>query len=603
MAKSSVARTELETLRDAWAAAWPEALAHWSKFTKLSAPRWCFTLEDEQKEGLTGSFAMIRLPDQAVVVSLAQVREKGLERFAVEIAAHEIGHHVYCPANLLDNGRMIARMRAALPTKEHLAPVVANLYGDLLINDRLQRGSDLDIAGVYRALDAASSDPPGRAWTLYMRIYEILWSIQRGELARDAIDRRMEGDAQLGARLIRSYAREWLEGSGRFAALFLPYVLEDGGENVDALLRGWLDAKGPAGGSSEVPAGLAEVEAGEQEGAIHPSLDPELTGLDVEGIPGSDATGPPLEAESAGGGRGQYREPFEYGELLRSLGLDLSDHEIAVRYYRERALPHLVRFPVRTMPESTEPLPEGLQPWDIGSPLEDADWLQSVLASPHVIPGMTTVQRTWGTTEGALPETHPIDLDLYVDCSGSMPNPQVTVSFLTLAGAIVALSALRVGARVQATLWSGARQFETTGGFISDAGRVLRILTGYLGGGTAFPVHLLRETYRARKKGDRPVHILVISDDGVDTMFAKDEQGNTGWEVSRMALERAGAGGTLVLNLYRDWTEHADLRRAHEEGWKIHRVLDWEGLVAFARAFSQENYAQGEGDEKRRPAS
>src|SRR5205807_2795271 len=122
----------------------------------------------------------------------------------------------------------------------------------------------------------------------------------------------------------------------------------------------------------------------------------------------------------------------------------------------------------------------------------------------------------------------PVDLDLYVDCSGSMPNPQVMVSYLALAGAIVALSALRVGARVQATLWSGPRQFETTGGFISEAQQVLRILTGYLGGSTAFPIHLLRETYGARRRGARPAHIVVISDDGVDTMFASDELGNKG---------------------------------------------------------------------------
>ena len=97
------------------------------------------------------------------------------------------------------------------------------------------------------------------------------------------------------------------------------------------------------------------------------------------------------------------------------------------------------------------------------------------------IPGVTTLQRTWGDVEGAEPEKRPLDLDLYVDCSGSMPNPQAATSFLTLAGAIVAISAMRVGARVQATLWSGPRQFETTNGFTNDLDHVLRILTGYLG--------------------------------------------------------------------------------------------------------------------------
>ena len=59
----------------------------------------------------------------------------------------------------------------------------------------------------------------------------------------------------------------------------------------------------------------------------------------------------------------------------------------------------------------------------------------------------------------------------------------------------MALSALRAGARVQATLWSGAQQFETSGGFIRDEHRILEILTGYIGGSTAFPIHVLRETF------------------------------------------------------------------------------------------------------------
>ncbi len=72
--------------------------------------------------------------------------------------------------------------------------------------------------------------------------------------------------------------------------------------------------------------------------------------------------------------------------------MDLSDHDAAVVYYRERALPHLIPFPTKEAPESSEPLMEGLEPWDIGSPLEEVDWLQSVLLSPRIFPGQTTGQ-------------------------------------------------------------------------------------------------------------------------------------------------------------------------------------------------------------------
>src|SRR4051812_26800796 len=175
---------EMIALRLRWEGAWPDALAAWSRFTRLRPPTLCLTEGDAKGEGLTTSFAMIRLQDQAVVVSLAEAVESGGEGFAVEVLAHEIGHHVLAPATLTDHVRMIARMRRALPTLEQHAPMVANLYTDLLINDRLQRGAGLRMADVYRAI--AAHAPPGSGggavWALYMRIYELLWSLERGSL-------------------------------------------------------------------------------------------------------------------------------------------------------------------------------------------------------------------------------------------------------------------------------------------------------------------------------------------------------------------------------------------------------------------------------------
>jgi hypothetical protein len=578
---------DLTQLQNQWHAQWPHALAIWSKFTKLHDPLWCYNLQDAKREGLSQSFAMIRLDDQSVVIGLHLIEEQKLEKFALEILAHEIGHHVYAPGDLADHGRTIARMRRALPSKEHLASFISNLYTDLLINDRLQRSAELHMADVYKTIGNDSQD---RMWTLYMRIYEILWSITKGTLAKGQIDERLEGDAQLGARLIRVYARDWLHGAGKFAALCLPYLLENEGSQIQQLMKGWRDTEAAGVGGS--PAGLTEIEDGELTDIMHPSLDPEISGLDEEvgEIEGGGETGRPVAGEGQGGTRGQHREPFEYGQLLKAMGINLDSLEIAIRYYKERAAPYLVRFPTRIAPESTEPLPEGLEPWDIGSPLEAADWTQTVMISPHIIPGMTTVQRIYGTTEGSLPKKEPLDLDLYIDCSGSMPNPQVNVSYLALAGAIVALSALRAGARVQATLWSGPGQFSTTKGFIRDERLLFGIITGYIGGSTAFPIHILRDTYTDRKPTDRPVHILHISDDGITSMFAKDEKNNDGWNIAAMALAKARGGGTMVLNLWNEWNKNPELIRAHEQGWQLHSVRTWEQLVEFARWFSKLKY-------------
>ena len=176
-----------------------------------------------------------------------------------------------------------------------------------------------------------------------------------------------------------------------------------------------------------------------------------------------------------------------------------------------------------------------------------------------------------------------------------MPNPQQLTSYPAWAGAILCLSALRAGARVQATLWSGARQFVSTDGFVRDRDALLRVLTGYFGGATAFPIHVLRDTYAGRLAQARPAHILVISDDGVSTLFEKDEQGHSGWDIAAMALSQAAGGGSLVLNLPPGWEAAAgacaEIRRARDQqGWHVHRVASLEELVEFARQFSRARY-------------
>ncbi len=567
----------MKTLSEEWTQAWPAALNCWSRFTQIREPMFCQDDKEAKAQGLTSSFAMIRLNDHAIVINLAHIKSLGLENYPLEVMAHEIGHHVFCPGDLGDHGRMLAVVRHNLPLREEDAGLVANLYSDLLINDRLKRVSGLRMEEVYRRL-ATTSDG---LWRVYMRIYEILWAQKTGSLSGAELSDLEEGDAQLGSRIIRVYAHDWNRGAGLFAALCHPYLDDGKGEQTKKIMKRWLDTANTTGGEA-FPAGLVERDDAELGPAIHPSQDPNLNPQANE-VEVTDST-------SQTASSGQAREPFEYGAILKAMGLKLDRHDVAVRYYKERATPHLIKFPRRQMPESQEPLAEGLEPWDIGSPIESADWFESLIRSPQIIPGVTTVQRVYGTSQGDQPSYEAVDLDLYIDCSGSMPNPQSQTSYLALAGAIIALSALKVGSRVQATLWSGPRQFQTTNGFVDDEQAILRIVTGYLGGSTAFPIHLLRDTYETRSDDARPVHIMVISDSGVDTMFAKDEKGASGWDIAAEALNKARGGGTLVLQLWKGWQQVPDLVRAHELGFNIHQISDWLELESFARAFAREQY-------------
>ncbi|HEV8267604.1 MAG TPA: VWA domain-containing protein, partial [Thermoanaerobaculia bacterium] len=391
-----------EPLVERWRGAWPKALDAWSSYTLLRDPRFFESDDEAAPQGWGGEIAAIRLTDQTVGVNLATIRAKGLEENALAVLAHEVGHHVYVPGNLADNARMQATMRRVLTgLPPSAASLVSNLYADLLINDRLQRRVGLDMAGVYRKLKVKDSE--SGVWKIYTRICEILWRLPEGSLAPKGVTRQMDADAELGARLIRSFAGDWLRGTRRFASLLYPYLAEDEAKKneqtfVTSGLSDMRDAGKSAPGGDDadaIPDGLTGVDPWEEsddDAFDDDILDP--LGEKRRKKPAKPGGVPTKEAAPSAGR--QFREPFEYGELLKSLGLNLSEHEVTTRYYRERALPYLIPFPVRKAPQATEPLAEGYEVWEGGDPLEDLDLLGSVMSSPVLVPGVSTVKRVYG---------------------------------------------------------------------------------------------------------------------------------------------------------------------------------------------------------------
>jgi hypothetical protein len=562
-----------------WLAAWPQALATWSRFTQLGEPLLC-EAQQAESEDVADGIAMIRFSDQRVVVNLDQVRRRNLGDLAPEILAHEVGHHIAVPGNLADHARCLAALRKSLSDLDADDwRFAANLYADLLINDRLKRQHGLRMDEVYRRLGRGGD----RLWTVYLRTYEELWRLPTGELA-GASDADLDADAFLMSRIVRHYAVRWLAGARRFAAIIHPYLKERQRAKASAL-SALHDLRRPAGPGDRVD-GLTSL--GEEEGDAE--LDAAFDEANGDPFGKRSKRQPPGAGTSApGSSGGQQREPFEFGETLRALGIDLDRDALVARWYRERAMPHLLPFPTVHASPHGEPHPEGFATWEIGDDIGDLDLAGTLGRNGVLIPGITSLRRVEGMAPGREPDPAPVDLDIYIDCSGSMPDPSHSTSHLALAGTILTLSALRAGARVQATLWSGPRQFTTTKGFIRDETQLLAVVCGYLCGSTAFPLHVLRDTYANRRSGEPPVHIVVISDDGVDTMLNVDERGTAGASIATAALQRAGGGGTLVLNLPRveNWAPGPQLAAL---GWRIHAVADWESLTAFARAFVREAY-------------
>ncbi|PFG35224.1 hypothetical protein [Sanguibacter antarcticus] len=597
--KSAQARAatseEIVELRARWQARWPDALHAWGASTRLHAPS---LRGPESGPSDVGSFAWFSLGDVEVSIDLGQVLERGLGEHAVAVLAHEIGHHVCSPGDLLTAGRLAAQVRLGLVDLDEHVALVSNLWSDLLVNDRLQVRAGVDLAAVWRTLGPPL--PTDHVMRLVLRTDEILWALPAGSLAGPGPHH--EAEAGLLARVARAYADDPVGGAGGFAMVLRPLLVRD--EPTGGGSR-WCDQHEQPG--TAVP-GLADDQSA-VEAPVHPALDRRVVGAMADLPPTADDATPDSSLDSSDAdastssrpSAGSTLSPADYAAVLRSLGTTTDPREAAAQWYREHARKHLVPFPVRTVRRSQEPLLAGYDVWDVGDDLADLDWTATMLASPIVLPGLTTVQRRYDTDDGGDPQRVPVDLDLYLDSSGSMPDPAASGAPIALAGAILALSALRSGARVQATTWSGPQQVAGTGGFTRDADAVLRAIVAHFGGGTSFPVQVLAQTHLG--DGRRPVggglgaarrarHIAVISDDGVTTMFTDGqwflpEGFDPRTTVAARAVEAAGGGGTLVLN-----TSSVERYVAMAPGYDVHGVTDAQSLVTFARDFARRLWGQ-----------
>ena len=579
----------LEEIRQRWQQNWDRARKVWSPFVKLREPIWCMSSHQAAAEGLSESFAAIRLNDHRILIDIEKVAKLGLQDFSLQVLAHEIGHHVYTPANLRDNAILFSRIRWSLADIEDRAPFVSNIYEDLLINDMLQRSKKLDMAAVYQQVNKDISF--SEVWLLVMRTYEYLWKLKRGTLATalHLHSSKIDADASLMASLIRSYAKKWIDGGGRFAALFYPYLMEEKAYQDSRIsLAILLDAE-LAGKDAGVIGGMAEIDKEAIAGAVDPRKEAFILKKEESGE--ENKTPDPGLGESLEGGKGprqRYLHPGKYIDLLRQVNPAIEEQEVLSNYYREIALPHLVDFPLERASPVSMSLPEGLDTWDVSDPVDEIDWLETAIASPLLFPGFNTRKRLYGPDEEGGQDKKPLDVYVGIDCSGSMGNPRHRFSWPVLAAAIIGLSALRAGAKVMACLSGEPGGFIETKDFSSSEKEVLAVLTSYLGTGYAYGVPRLKSPFEKPLKPG--AHIVLVTDDDIFSMLdAFTETGESNWHIIETALQHSGGIGTLVLHARGDWRQE-EVKRLKQMGWHVYYVTNEQELLTFASEFSEAHY-------------
>ncbi|MBN2150521.1 MAG: VWA domain-containing protein [Candidatus Lokiarchaeota archaeon] len=566
---------------------WSRAKAAWSRYVRLQEPALLDDPAQIEKEGIQRGIAQFGLANLRVVVNLVEMDALGLTPYLDIVLAHEIGHHTLAPGNLLDDARLVSYVANMFPGDA--ANYVVNIFTDLIVNDFLRTQRGMPVEDVYKALKAAAvrAGRIGNAdkfWALYMRVYEILWQLPAGTLGDPAVPSDIERDAKLSARVLRTYSNHWFTCLKNLAYIFKAYIPPDIGSG--AAMMPSFDSVVAGEDALDKVWGFAST-SGDEEGKPGPrAYDGALDGLFKAGAPGT--------------GQGtQPRLPTDYLNTLQYIGALPKDgkEKAMIQYYTELALPHVVPFP--TVDKATsDPIHEGSEQWTVGEDVDSIDIIESIKASPVIVPGITTRKVVYGDDKGAERRKEPVDVDIYLDSSGSMGDPKLSTSYPVIAAFIIALSALRAGAAVQVTSYSGANMAKATRGFSRNKDEILRTVLHFFGDGTQFPCQIL-ERYEARAPDAPPVHIIVVSDDDISSMVApyqaKNQAGvlekKDGLATLKRAIEKGKARGSLLLRLLSmNAKARATIKVLEPIGFEFHNISDWKQIVQFAKEFSRKHF-------------
>lgn len=514
---------------------WPAAQRRWSRFLLLTEP-----VDDPEQP----SVAQIDLRSRQISVNVPMICRKQLLDSVEGILAHEVGHHVRYPGSLTVEARLRLLERQLLPGTPFS---IINLFEDLMINERLGRTMRDQLIAVYQAFtgggrqegdaDADLDSEPdsesdsesdsemeafGEATTpvgpdslelqnpafwFYLTIYEELWRLTPGALIgprTTAMASRFPGyraEAQILAQNLFAMGPNIYTQFLYFFSIMAHYIqIPDDDEEQPTIFvvyqcdRGepgpgdWADALEPD--ARERTAILRAI----REGWLDEETGEQLAGGTLEdriaGLPG-------------------------HGSLDATL-----IPEVMASFYRQQAERFLFRPPrQRVLGEAV--VPTTVVEWESGDPVRSIDWLTTFVQRGEVLGSAMPLVRT----QVAEYEGHEVSfwrprMEIYLDVSGSMPDPRDSHNAMTLAAQILVAGTIRAGGWVRALLYSGdsVRYWE----WCRSEVEMSRFLMHYIGGGTDYPFATLDDSV-AECRRDQPIRV-VISDWDFDRNYDDDER-------------------------------------------------------------------------------
>jgi hypothetical protein len=255
--------------------------------------------------------------------------------------------------------------------------------------------------------------------------------------------------------------------------------------------------------------------------------------------------------------------------------------EIMAAYYRQQAERLLFRPP--TQPRIGEAvLPSVLEDWTPADPVHAIDWLATLLLRGNNAGPALPLKRLYeAEVEGEDVRFEQARMEIYLDVSGSMPNPCVSLNPMTLAAQILATATTRACGQVRLALyshetirhWEWSRSEREMSGFLMH----------YIGGGTVFPFGVLEASLK--ECGDAQPMRVIITDHDFDRNVDADPRS--------MAILQEAANASPRLILLQLGKEQEAAKRYRTIGMSVVPVTDLDKFPKVARDLAWALFPQG----------
>lgn len=499
---------------EALAEEWKRAQLAWGGSVSLSLPQ---SIPDPNSRVV----AYIELDTRITRVNVGLLEEHGLQAHIETVLAHELGHHLRYPHTLFDMrrqqlflrnelSRLLSASGATEPAKNALngkMDFVLNVFFDFLINTDLVALSDDDtrlqsFVAIYQALMTATCTEAFGA--VYMMMYEVAWGLEPNTLVSAKMHqvlRRAVPDYEFSITRLVSFMDAHQGEVYLQLAAFLVGVLPFLIASKDAC-KGEAEGQGALEDGAGMGGELTDQEVSRMLDESTEIRDARKW-LDNNGAPALGAG-----ARASRTGHGGFPTLGDTGALTTLLPPD----RVALAWYRKNARRASMRIP-GSFTEDEPFIPGPTTQWDLDDELGKLDWMATLTTSGVAVPGQTTVQRTFFADDPIKGQKISPWIELYVDSSGSMPHPVQQMNPQVLAAFALLAAAQQAQGRVRVVQFSGSKQVRAMPDFVSAAAPVEQALLDYIGGGTEFPFHLLKESCAKYRRRARVVRVLFSDSD------------------------------------------------------------------------------------------